>query len=1052
MSDTETSAKIKVTADTGGAVPELEKAKRSTDDLKTAAKAAGAEQKALAAEMKAGRAVIAGTTKALTSAVEATRDATLAERAFGKESREAATAQQAATAAHQAAARATEASAREVKRLEAELAKVKTEANASTPAMKRLENQLEAARVAADKQSTSLQRLQLEQQAAARAAEQQAAAVSRAAAQEVAASAKQEAALERRERLLKIVEREEREAAHAADAQAKAVAASASIVDAATQAVHKTTEAYREAALVERAFGKDSKEAAAALQVAAVQQAAAGRAAAAAAAEVKRLDGELAKMRTETNAATPAMKQLEEQLLRAKDAAEKQAKALEQLELEQRAAARGADKGSQGFDLLGAAGGKLMSVLGPAALAGSLMGVASWLGTAAEKTLQYQTAVANLPFGIEGAQKATHGLVDEQTLLAAASQAVALKVATTGADFELLAAASTKLAAKLNQPADALLSNLVTALGRGSTELLDNAGIVLKTSEAQERFAKSIGKTTDQLTDQEKATAFRVEALKAIQASADSTTVAFDGGAAAVLRWQVRFTDAMAAAERAPLAVADAIVGANAHLQHQHELLVVLQDPLGTLEQRMLSINEATRGANQAGLEWLSTLTMSAAQLEKLEDAKYKARAQGLQDKADAATDEKVRKSETARAAASALALTRDRDAREQFAKQQATAVTQGKQSSKAGASAAAKGAAAIDKGNDDVWAQFTRDASEAEAAAKEVQRVRDEVRAEEMAAEERLYEAKVRNLERELEMLEVLGEADQEAQNTNEYLLMQRVSADEQAQTAREELLMRRITADEEFARHQEKMGATEEQRLQATTRLEAAEHAKRIAATRKQVAAEQKEGARRAAIFEKVNGHITGLGESLVAAAWAQAEGEEGAVAASVSAYAKGVAQKMALKALEETALGVAALAGIVTAGLAPPHFAAAALAAAAAAAAGAAAGAFGAIASSQQSGGSASASGFRPGGSGGGGGDASASAERQQLQQLNQIPVSRETEGRAAASSPNRQSPQTARRGDTFNNIVLGATEEQVGRAFRKIITGEGYRRAEETATAA
>lgn len=1031
MSDTETSAKIKVTADTGGAVPELEKAKRSTDDLKTAAKAAGAEQKALAAEMKAGRAVIAGTTKALTSAVEATRDATLAERAFGKESREAATAQQAATAAHQAAARATEASAREVKRLEAELAKVKTEANASTPAMKRLENQLEAARVAADKQSTSLQRLQLEQQAAARAAEQQAAAVSRAAAQEVAASAKQEAALERRERLLKIVEREEREAAHAADAQAKAVAASASIVDAATQAVHKTTEAYREAALVERAFGKDSKEAAAALQVAAVQQAAAGRAAAAAAAEVKRLDGELAKMRTETNAATPAMKQLEEQMLRARDAAEKQAKALEQLELEQRAAARGADKGSQGFDLLGAAGGKLMSVLGPAALAGSLMGVASWLGTAAEKTLQYQTAVANLPFGIEGAQKATKGLVDEQTLLAAASQAVALKVATTGADFELLAAASTKLAAKLNQPADALLSNLVTALGRGSTELLDNAGIVLKTSEAQERFAKSIGKTTDQLTDQEKATAFRVEALKAIQASADSTTVAFDGGAAAVLRWQVRFTDAMAAAERAPLAVADAIVGANAHLQHQHELLVVLQDPLGTLEQRMLSINEATRGANQAGLEWLSTLTMSAAQLEKLEDAKYKARAQGLQDKADAATDEKVRKAETDRAAASALAFARDRDAREQFGKQQAEAVAAGKRGTKAGMSAA------------DKRANFARDASGFDSdvntyAANEAKKIREEkVKEQEKSweAEERLHDAQTLAFERELEMIEARG------------------FAEEEAQLMREDLMMRRMSADEAFARHQEKTAQTEEQRLQATTWLEAAEHAKRIAATRKQVAAEQKEGARRAAIFEKVNGHITGLGESLVAAAWAQAEGEKGAVAASVSAYAKGVAQKMALKALEETALGVAALAGIVTAGLAPPHFAAAALAAAAAAAAGAAAGAFGAIASSQQSGGSASASsGFRPGGSGGGGADGSAGAERQQLQQLNQIPVSRETEGRAAASSPNRQSPQTARRGDTYNNIVLGATEEQVGRAFRKIITGEGYRRAEETATAA
>lgn len=817
--------------------------------------------------------------------------------------------------------------------------------------------------------------------------------------------------------------------ARAAGAEQKAMAAEVragrAVIAAATGAMSEAAEAQRDAALAARAFGKDSKEAKAAQQAATVAQQAAGRAAAASAAEVKRLEVELAKVRTEANAATPAMRRLESQLDAARGAAEKQAKALNRLELEQRAAARAAADTGGGFDLLGAAGGKLMSVLGPAALAGSLMGVAGWLGTAAEKALQYQTATANLPFGIAAAQRATKGLVDEQTLLAAASQAVALKVANTSGDFEVLAAASTKLAAKLNQPADQLLGNLVTALGRGSTELLDNAGIVLKAAEAQDRYAASVGKTAAMLTADEKQSAFRIEALKAIQASADGTSVAFDGGAAAVLRWRVQFTDAMAAAQRAPIAVADAIVGVNAeakrqveYLRQTEEMLRVIQDPLGSLEQRMLAVADATKGANQVGLEWISTLILSEESLRKVEDAKYRARAGALQDAADRARDEQVEKARRERAAGDAAAFARDRAFREQRAKDEAAARQAGARGAKQGESAASRRAA------------FARDASGFDAelstyAAKEAKRIRDEGVADQaaaFAAEEQLFQRRDERFVRELEIIEARG------------------LAEEESQAMREDLLARRLAAEERFGQQQAAMAATDAQREQATTRLEAVEHAKRIAGLRRQSAAEQKESAARAAMFARVNGHITGLGDALVQSAWAQAEGEKGAVAASVAAYAKGVAQKMALKALEETALGVAALAGIVTAGLAAPHFAAAGLAAAAAAAAGAASAGFGAIARSQAGAGSASggAPGFRSGGPGGAAnGPTSPTAERQQLADLNKIPVSREAESRAASSSPNRQTPATLRGGDTYNVQILGGTEEQVGRALQKMI---------------
>ena len=97
MADTETSAKIKVEADTREATDHLIGFKKATDDVTTAAKAAGAEQKALGAEMKAGRAVINEATGAISQQAEAQKDAALAARAFGKDSAEAKAATQAAT-------------------------------------------------------------------------------------------------------------------------------------------------------------------------------------------------------------------------------------------------------------------------------------------------------------------------------------------------------------------------------------------------------------------------------------------------------------------------------------------------------------------------------------------------------------------------------------------------------------------------------------------------------------------------------------------------------------------------------------------------------------------------------------------------------------------------------------------------------------------------------------------------------------------------------------------------------------------------------------------
>jgi hypothetical protein len=100
---------------------------------------------------------------------------------------------------------------------------------------------------------------------------------------------------------------------------------------------------------------------------------------------------------------------------------------------------------------------------------------------------------------------------------------------------------------------------------------------------------------------------------------------------------------------------------------------------------------------------------------------------------------------------------------------------------------------------------------------------------------------------------------------------------------------------------------------------------------------AAEEAEHARKVAITEKVTARVNSLGTAMVEAAWQAAEGQRGAGLQALGDYLKTVSKQMAVKAAVETALGVSALAGIVTAGLAPGHFAAAGVALAAAVAAG-------------------------------------------------------------------------------------------------------------------
>jgi len=102
----------------------------------------------------------------------------------------------------------------------------------------------------------------------------------------------------------------------------------------------------------------------------------------------------------------------------------------------------------------------------------------------------------------------TRGLVSDTDLMRQSNQASQLQLTKMGVDMGELAGAAVTLGRAVGNDATASIDDLIGALGRGSTEVLDNLGITLKVAEAQEIYADRINKTVAELTDQEKKQAF----------------------------------------------------------------------------------------------------------------------------------------------------------------------------------------------------------------------------------------------------------------------------------------------------------------------------------------------------------------------------------------------------------------------------------------------------------------------------------------------------------------------------------------------------------------
>jgi len=127
---------------------------------------------------------------------------------------------------------------------------------------------------------------------------------------------------------------------------------------------------------------------------------------------------------------------------------------------------------------------------------------------------------ANIRIG--AIRKSTLGLVDDFSAMQASNKATLLGLGLGAEQMGELAKTASILGRAMGQDATKSLDDLITALGRSSPMILDNLGLTVKVGEANDRYAASLGRTADSLSDAEKKQAFMNAAMDAAKDKVDT--------------------------------------------------------------------------------------------------------------------------------------------------------------------------------------------------------------------------------------------------------------------------------------------------------------------------------------------------------------------------------------------------------------------------------------------------------------------------------------------------------------------------------------------------
>lgn len=645
---------------------------------------------------------------------------------------------------------------------------------------------------------------------------------------------------------------------------------------------------------------------------------------------------------------------------------------------------------------------KVSSVLGAAGLVGMLAGAGAALEDMAARAQQLTTAQAALKISIDGARAATMGLVGDYDLTIAANKAVQLGVVKSSADFARLTATASKLGMAMGQDAAKSVDDLTTALGRGSTEILDNLGIQLKVSEANEVYAAKLGKTAAALTDVERKQAFMVVGLERAEEAAAKSGVSLDTHATKI---QQLATDYANLKDNLVLFTTTALVAwehkietATGYMEGWVNALTGAEDPTKTATTSTADLrDEIHQTASVLGIAAKEADAWTAA-LFGLDNANRVESGKAREDQARSAWMDYRKQNDELR---KTVALEDARDAQSRKAMQRANAKGRGK-----GGKPEAD-VVALDRFADAnmTGMESTRDITDS---------IQIEANNEAMGREMQLRQDRIALIEHEREVVGAYVDAGM-------------MSAD-----AEESVQARKYQAEKDLLDFQISAANTRAEIID----LETAKRQKALAEQQRHMSRSQtieiKSLQTKQAQYQQYGGAVAGVIGQVTMAAIDGANGQDHAAARVIAAVGKQVRNQLIMTAIQEGVLAIASAASFNYLGAAQ-HGVAAGVAAAGAITVGSIAG----IAGAQIP---------PPPATGGGGGGASESAgdggsgpkmgKNKGGGDDDGVPTSY-YDGGLYSKRPDR-TPQAANgSGSTTNNItVLGATTEQVGLALMRI----------------
>jgi hypothetical protein len=117
---------------------------------------------------------------------------------------------------------------------------------------------------------------------------------------------------------------------------------------------------------------------------------------------------------------------------------------------------------------------------------------------------QVQGGAANAASVLDALRSASRGMIGDYDLMLSANKAALLGVADTAKEMSALLQIASVRGRAMGISATQAFSDIVTGLGRMSPLILDNLGITVNLEDTMKRYAETLGKTSDALTDTER--------------------------------------------------------------------------------------------------------------------------------------------------------------------------------------------------------------------------------------------------------------------------------------------------------------------------------------------------------------------------------------------------------------------------------------------------------------------------------------------------------------------------------------------------------------------